>query len=282
MFKKKFKKNLINLLGFSLAFVFIMPIILTFFLSIMGENEINIIKDALKNKEYISFMSLIPKTFSLRQYFIIALKKPDFLNYYWNSLKIAIPIVLGQVTVGTLSAYGFSRYKFPHKNKIFLVYIITMLIPFQVTLVPNFIVALKLGTYNHFSAIYLPGIFSAFAVFYMHQYLKDIPEEIIEAARVDGANEFIIFLEIIIPIAKPYIYSLLVLSFIDSWNMIEKPIVMIAEKSKYPLPLIINSASKDSFSIIFGSAILYLIPAILIYFCSRKNLESGLKHLSLK
>lgn len=274
--------NIYNILGIMVLMLFVLPIILTFMLSVMGKTQIGWISHLIESANGLQVKDLILKGVSLRQYFIVLLNKPEFLEYYWNSLKITLPIVAGQTVLGTAAAYGFSKFEFKGRDKLFTMFIVTMLIPFQVTLVPNFIIALKTGTYGSFSAIYLPGMFNAFAVFYMRQYLKEIPDEIIEAARVDGASELTILAKIVVPIAKPFIYSLTVLSFIDAWNLVEQPLIMLDVKSMQPLSLILANMGKGDFEIAFGASILYLIPCVLLYIGSRKDIESGLKHLSLK
>ncbi|BES66485.1 carbohydrate ABC transporter permease [Gottschalkiaceae bacterium SANA] len=273
---------MINCTGVILAFAFALPLLITVLMSVMGKTELDSLKQILESGKGISLWHLIPKSFSLRQYFTVLINRLDFLKMYWNSLGLVLPIVLGQMVVGTLTAYGFAKFRFRFRDPLFYLFMVAMLIPFQVTLVPNFIMAIRLGTYDHAAAIYLPGIFHAFAVFYMKQYLREIPDELIEAARVDGAGELRIFWQVVMPIAKPFVFSLAVLSFIDYWNMVEQPLIMLSDASKFPLSMVLATSAGKDFNIAFGASVLYLIPALLLYFASRKDLESGLKNLAMK
>lgn len=282
MKRKKSTQYLINGISFSLVLGFALPLIITGLMSVMGKTELNTLKQVLESGEGITLWNLIPKSFSLRQYFTVLINRLDFLELYWNSLGLVLPIVLGQVVVGTLTAYGFAKFRFRFREPLFYLYMTAMLIPFQVTLVPNFIMAIRLGTYDHPAAIYLPGIFHAFAVFYMKQYLREVPDELIEAARVDGAGELRIFWQVVMPIAKPFVFSLAVLSFIDYWNMVEQPLIMLSDASKFPLSMVLATAGGKDFTIAFGASVLYLIPAMLLYFASRRDLESGLKKMAMK
>ena len=128
---------------------------------------------------------------------------------FWNSLKIVLPLVIGQVAVGSMAAYVFAKLKFPHREKIFFLYIITMLMPFQVTLVPNYLVMDYLGLLDNPLSLILPGIFSAFGVFLLRQFMTYIPDSCIDAARIDGAGLVRIFFYIVLPMVNTGLQLLL-------------------------------------------------------------------------
>jgi len=280
--KKKLKQFALNSLGISICLIFAAPLILTFLMSLMPAGELSILRNAFLNEEGLNLGHMIPKMMTIRQYFIVLINRLDFLNFFWNSCKITFPIVIGQTVLGSLAAYGFAKFKFPLRDKLFYIYVIAMLMPFQVTLVPNFIVAIKMNLLGTFKAIILPGVFSTFGIFYMRQFIKSIPDEVIEAAKIDGAGHLKIFYKIIVPLSKPYIASLAVLSFIDAWNMVEQPLIMLPDKSQYPLSLILAMVGKDDFQIVFAASVIFLLPTLLLYMGTRDSLESGLKHMSLK
>lgn len=280
--KKHLGQPLINTIGLITIVIFIAPILMSFLLSIMNQFDTNNIKQIMDSGKHLSITSLIPKVPSLRQFFIVLLQRADYLNFFWNSCKIVFPIVIGQVVLGSLGAYGFTFFEFKFKKAWFTLYIIAMLLPFQVTLVPNFIVAVKSGLLGKFASIYIPGIFSAYGIFFLHQFMKTIPKSLIEAAQIDGAGHIKILTSIIIPIAKPFIFSLVVLTFIDNWNLVEQPLVMLTEKSSQPLSLVLASSASKDFHIAFAASVIYLIPPLLLYFATREHLQSGLKDMSLK
>lgn len=280
--KSHIGQSVINVIGLITIIIFIAPIIMSFLLSIMNQFDIGVINKMITSGKQLSITSLIPKVPSLRQFFIVLLQRADYLNYFWNSCKIVFPIVIGQVILGSLGAYGFTFFEFRFKKVWFTLYIIAMLLPFQVTLVPNFIVAVKSGLLGKFASIYIPGIFSAYGIFFLHQFMKTIPKSLIEAAQIDGAGHLKILTRIVMPISKPFILSLVVLTFIDNWNLVEQPLVMLTEKSSKPLSLILASSATKDFQIAFAASVIYLIPPLLLYFATREHLQSGLKDMSLK
>ena len=146
-----------------------------------------------------------------------------------------LPIVAGQMVVACLASYSFARYRRKRREVLFFSYIILMLMPFQVTLVPNYMIADTLGILDTIWAIILPGIFSTFAIFLLTKYMRQIPSGYIEAATLDGATEWQIFTNIALPLCKNAIFALTILLFIDYWNMVEQPLVLLTDPAKQPL-----------------------------------------------
>lgn len=276
------KTKAVNVLGVLLALALALPLLVTVSMSFMSATELNKVNEIFTAQKPIGLTDLFNRTFTLRQYFILLLNRLDFLKYFWNSVVIAFPVVIGQVVFGVLGAYGFTKFDFKYRDQLFYVYILSMLMPFQVTLVPNFIIASKLGILDTYPAIWLPGIFSAFGVFFMRQFMKTIPDELIEAAKIDGAGHLKILTSIILPLAKPYVASLIVLTYIDYWNIVEQPLIMLRDKTMHPLSLILSNAAKADFEIIFASSVIYLLPPLLLFIASRDHLGSSLKSMSLK
>lgn len=152
-------------------------------------------------QSYISF-KLIPDMVSFMQYYNVLLRKPKFLLMFWNSVLVTVPIVIGQIIVAALAAYAFSKLKFPFSDKIFFLYIIVMMMPFQVTLVPNYIVLKNINLLGSYWSIILPGTFGTFGVFLLRQFMVYIPDEYCEAAKIDGAGYLKSFFRIILPQCK--------------------------------------------------------------------------------
>lgn len=222
-----------------LTAIFLFPMALTFANSFMTEDEITAIYGVLagteENQRDLSgeskFVNLkwIPERVTLSQYYDVLIGKPQFLFMFWNSVKITLPIITGQIAVASLAAYAFAHLRFRFREPLFFMYIVTMLMPFQVTLVPNFIIADKLGLLGSYGAIIFPGIFSAFGVFLSWQFMMFVPGSYIEAARVDGASHLYIFLRIVLPMCSTGVAALSILVFIDSWNMVEQTSAHLSE-----------------------------------------------------
>ncbi|MGF7058522.1 carbohydrate ABC transporter permease [Brassicibacter mesophilus] len=253
----------------SLAYSF--PIVFTFSNSYMTERQIN------SNQ-----IKLIPEEFNLQQYFSLVTTKAQFFKFFANSVKITILIIAGQIVVGIFAAFAFAKMKFPGSNWIFAIYILAVLMPFQVTLVPNYLVFDKVEQLFRFKildthfAIILPGIFSSFGVFLLKQFIRNIPNELVEAARIDGAGYINILFKIILPVIKPAIFTLVILIFIDNWNLIEQALIFIDTESKVPLSVFLENIYYNDHSVFFAGAVLYIIPAVFIFIKGEKYLNEGL------
>lgn len=290
------KKGLIKKLNLTLvtailAFFFSAPFLLTLTNSFMSESEItanyNMLsmnnaseKENVDNK-YVS-LKIIPNMFTIKQYYNVLIKQPKFLFMFWNSMKIALSVILGQVIIASMAAYAFSQIEFPGREKLFFIYLIVMLMPFQVTLLPNFIILDKFNLINTHEAIILPGIFSAFGVFLLRQFMLDIPKEYIEAAMIDGASQFYIFTKIIIPLSINAIAALIILVFIDNLNLIEQPLILLKDVFKQPLSIYLSQINATEKGIAFSASTIYMLPALLIFLYAESYLVEGIKNSGIK
>ena len=179
-----------------------------------------------------------------------------------------------QVIVSALAAFAFAKLKFPFRDKLFFVYIVLLILPLQVTLVPNYIVLDNLELLNNFLAIILPGTFSAFGICLLRQSIKYIPESSIEAARIDGASYFKIFTNIILPQIKGGLITLTLLCFIDNWNVVEQPLIYFDDEAMYPLSIGLSDISNSDYGIVFACGVMFMIPALLIYLYGQKDIDS--------
>jgi multiple sugar transport system permease protein len=275
-----------------IALAAIFPLILTIVNSFMSESEISAhyssiagINAAGNNSNsaggYAS-IKLIPDIATLVQYFEILIKKPYYLMMFWNSIRMVVPIVAGQLVVASMAAYAFAKLKFKGKNFLFFIYIIVMMMPFQVTLVPNYLVADMFGLIGSRASIILPGIFSAFGVFLLKQNMEGIPHSYIEAAKVDGATQLDIFMRIIIPMSKTGIWALIILLFIDYWNMVEQPLIFLKDALKMPLSIFLSNISDSERGISFAASTLYMAPMLLVFLYGENYLIKGIQLSGLK
>ena len=286
--KKNRKKKLLSLILIIVAILYVIPIIFTICNSFMAESEIAAnygkIFESVTGKgssRYISetvHLKFIPDMVSFKQYFTVLFNSPDYLLKFWNSVILVIPIVIFQMVIALLASYGFARYRGRLRQIIFFAYIILMLMPYQVTLVPNFFVSEWLGIIDSNWAIWLPGIFSPFAVFLLTKCMRRIPVGIIEAAKIDGAGEFKIFTQICIPLCKSAIASVCILLFIDYWNMVEQPLILLSDSDMHPLSVFLSKINQGEIGIAFAVATIYMIPTLLVFQYGEEYLVEGITY----
>lgn len=235
----------------------------------------------LSADQYIGF-KLIPEQFSLIQYYDALLRRPKFLVMFWNSVIMTVPIVMGQLLVASLAAFAFSKLRFPFRDQLFFVYIIVMLMPFQVTLVPNFIIEKNLNLLGSYASVILPGIFSTFGVFLLRQFMMYIPQEYCEAANIDGTGYFRLFTNIVLPNCKSALASMAILVFVDNWNMVEQPLVFLSDENMRPLSIFLNKINESEIGIAFACGIIYMIPTLLIFLYGENYFIEGIQLSGIK
>ena len=267
--------------------LFVIPIVFTICNSFMGSTEITAnygmifeTTDSGAKKFILDTVNLkfIPDKVSFSQYITVLLKSPDYLLKFWNSVILVVPIVVFQLVVACLAAYGFTRYRGRLREIIFFGYIILMLMPYQVTLVPNFLVSKWLHILDTNWAIWLPGFFSPYAVFLITKYMRRIPVSILEAAKIDGAGERQIFMHICMPLCKGALCSVAILIFIDFWNMVEQPLIMLADEQLHPLSVFLSKINTGEIGLAFAVATIYMVPTLLIFLYGEEYLVEGITY----
>lgn len=271
------------------AVVFLMPTVLTLTNSFMSTTEIaanyGSVFDGVSgdDRTYVSEkvnLKFIPDMVSASQYKTAFITSPVYLLKFWNSVLLTVPIVIGQLAVAAGAAYCFARNRSRLASGLFFVYIVLMLMPYQVTLVPNFLVADFFNLIDTRWAVILPGIFSPFAVFILTKFMRRIPTAMIEAAKLDGAGEFSIFSRIYLPLCKGTLYSVAILIFIDYWNMVEQPLIMFKTTGDelYPLSVFLSNVNTNDAGLAFAVASVYMIPSLLIFLYSEDYLVEGIAY----
>lgn len=223
-------------------------------------------------------LQLIPQRVSFSQYATVLLKSPEYLIKFWNSVIYVLPIVIFQLVVASGASYCFARVETKFRSIVFFAYIILMLMPYQVTLVPNYIVMDKLNLMNTRWAIILPGIFSPFSVFILTKFMRRIPVAIVEAAKLDGAGEWQIFSKIYMPLCRGTLYSVAILVFIDYWNMVEQPLILLTDQELYPLSVFLSKINEGDTGIALAIAVIYMVPPILLFLYSEDYLIDGIAY----
>lgn len=285
--KQKLVMAVLTLFAAAAAIVFLLPTVLTIANSFMSASEINanygavFAKNEQGGKTFISEkinLKFIPDMVSFSQYYTVLFKSPDYLLKFWNSVILVVPIVIFQLGTAALAAYAFARLKGRLKEIIFFVYIIVMLMPYQVTLVPNYLISDWLGILNTRWAIILPGIFTPFAVFLLSKIMRRIPNSLIEAAKLDGAGELQIFMYICMPLCKSALYSVAILVFIDYWNMVEQPLILLSDTDLYPLSVFLSQINTGEIGLAFAVATIYMIPTLLMFLYGEDYLVEGIAY----
>lgn len=209
----------------------------------------------------------------------VAARDYHFGLAYFNSIKIAVINLTGSVITSTLAGYAFAKIKFRGSNVLFLLYLATMMIPSQVTLIPKFVLFNKMGLTGTHLTLILPGLITITGTFLMRQYFMQIPDELRESARVDGANEYVIWARIMVPIAKPSMASLAMVVFLWNWNSYLEPLVFLSDWRLYTIPIALTNFIEESvteYNLVMAAASSALIPAFLVFVLGQKFLVKGL------
>ena len=278
------RKWFLTLVSALFALSFLMPTVLTISNSFMSQSEINanygaVFSATTEGHTYISEtvnLKFIPDKVSFSQYITTFIKSPEYLLKFWNSVILVVPIVLLQVSVAAIASYGFSRWRGKVRDSIFFFYVILMLMPYQVTLVPNYLVSQWLGLLNTRWAIIFPGAFAPFSVFLLTKFMRRIPVSQIEAAKLDGSSEWQIFTRIYLPQCRSALYSIAILVFIDYWNMVEQPLILLENAELQPLSVYLSTINAGEIGLAFAVATIYMIPSLLLFLHGEEYLVEGI------
>ena len=280
--KRYFSRGIMFVLSAVFAIMFLLPTVLTITNSFMTESEINSNYGMIFSTTTGGYVServnlkFIPDKVTMSQYVDGLIKSPEYLLKFWNSVIFVVPIVIFQVAVASVAAYSFTRWRGKIRSGIFFFYVILMLMPYQVTLVPNYLVSDWLGILNTRWSIILPGIFAPFSVFLLTKFMRRIPYSLIEAAKVDGAGEWEIFTKICLPQCRSALYSIAILVFIDYWNMVEQPLVLLADSDAQHLSVFLSSINAGEIGLAFAMATVYMIPSLLLFLHGEEYLVEGI------
>lgn len=261
-----------------LALLAVYPVIFLSAGSLMGADELEDCLGAVVSgaEGYASF-PVLPKYPTLQHFVEVLLDSPEFFVMFWNSILITFGVLGGQFVAGTMAAWGFARYEFPCKRGIFLLYIVLMLLPFQVLMLSDYLLLDRLRLLDSLWAVILPGMFSTFPVFIMYRFFAEIPDSLIESARLDGAREWQLFWYLALPMGSSGIIAALVLGFLEYWSLIEQPLTFIKDKSRLPLSVFLpdlTMTGKAGF--LFAVSVVTFLPAVMVFMGGRDYLEQGI------
>jgi len=269
----------------AMAVLMLLPIIMTFLYSFFPTSEIVAFLDTRGSYDETKWMEikLSPHMVSLRQYYRILIEDGTVLRLFVNSAAYSAAILIGQAVVIPMMAYALSRFRFFARDVIFFTVLIMMLLPFQVTMVPNVLTLKKMNLMNTPWAVILPMCFSPFYIFLLRQFMVGLPNELIEAGLIDGAGTVRCFLNVVLPVCRPVLGAAVALSFADCCNLVEQPLVYLAESpALQPLSVMFNQISESGKEIAFAGAGLYILTELFIYLFFQEDILLGIQLSELK
>jgi multiple sugar transport system permease protein len=235
------------------------------------------------------FVSLMPKEVILSRAFSLDLislnnyleifKVVPFGRFYWNSLFVAVSTTVIQILTASLAAFAFARLRFRGRDSLFLVYLATLMIPFQVTMIPNFILMRYLQWFNTYQALIFPAAFSVFSTFLMRQYFMSVPLDLDEAARMDGAGSWRIWAQIILPLSGPVLATLAIFNFQASWNDFLWPLVITNSLSMRTIPVGLSSFQGEfntEWHLLMTGSVIALLPILIVYIIGQNWFVRGI------
>ena len=276
------------------------PAVITLFILVFTESWNMVEQPMHKYKQYtrlfvfsiIAFIFLFPiiylivfsvfhsdTGFSLMNYYKVFLAKPDYLIKFWRSLAMCLMIAAGQTLFSCMSGTAFAKYSFPLKKFWFILFALFMILPIQVTLLPNYILLEKLKLLNSWKALIIPAIFSPFGTVWLTFVFQAIPDSTLDAARMDGVNQLQMIRYIIVPNSKPAVITLFILVFTESWNMVEQPILFLEKETDYPLSVFLASLNQNAVGIQSVCGLLCLLPVTFFFLYYNTELTDGLKDI---
>ena len=265
---------LVWLMLFAFALMFLLPFFFLFLGSFKHASELFAVP-----------FHWLPKEWTLDNYRAVFSKIP-FFRYLGNTLILVFFNIIGALVSNSLIAYGFARLRWPGRDKIFMIVIATMILPYQVTLIPVYIMFTKLKWIGTFLPLIVPGFFgNAFFIFLMRQFLVGIPRELTESARIDGANEFTIYLRLIMPVSKPALATVAIMAFMRSWNDFLGPLIFLASDKKYTLSLaasMLRSNLDPNWELLLALGAVMVLPVLILFFLMQKYFIQGITLSGIK
>lgn len=269
---KPLLKRVIFYLSISLlVFVILFPVIYMFSSSFL--TRANFLSTPIK---------LLPTSFYYKNY-IELFSKSNFQQYIFNSTLIAAIVVISNIVFSPLVGYGFAKFRFPGRNILFFFILATMMIPFNVIVIPLYLIIRKIGWINTYQGIIAPQIVTAFNIFLMRQFIGSIPNDYIDAARIDGCSEFKIFLRIIFPLSRPAITTVMILTLVNNWNMLMWPLIILTSEKKKTLPVVLTgflSIYGNEWNSLMAASVISSIPVLVFFFIFSSYFIKGMSGLS--
>ncbi len=230
-----------------------------------------------------------PPTFLPREWhwenIALAWNSGNFARYFFNTAVVSVATTFVTLAVTSTAGYAFAKFRFFGRGPLFLFFLGTMMIPMQVTMIPVFLIEAKLGLLNSYAGLVLPLAANAFGVFLMRQYMLTIPDELIEAARMDGAGELRLFLTVVLPLARPAMATLSILTFLNAWNEFLWPLILIDTDEMQTLQLALTQFQGQynvQWNLLMAASFLSILPILAVFLLFQRHLVEGIAMTGLK
>ncbi len=242
------------------------------------------------NDEIFTSFSLMPSALSLKPYIEgwVGIGDQNYGRYFYNTFKMIIPSAFFTLLSSYLVAYGFSRFRFPFKKILFALMISTLMLPKTVIIIPRYMLFRDLGWLDSYYPFYIPALLAtqSFFIFMLVQFLRGLPRELDESAKIDGCNSFQILFRILLPLSKPALFSAAIFDFVWQWNDFFNPLIYISSVAKYPLSLglriDLDVGASVQWSRVMAMSVVTMVPPILIFFFAQKYFVEGIATTGLK
>lgn len=264
-----------------LASTAILHVVLTLFSLSLALPFVWMALTGLKTIEEAGMDTWLPEQFMWSNFSdVFETKGIQFGRWYWNSLYIAAAVTFLQVLTSSLAAFSFSRLKWPGRDKVFLLYLGTMMLPFLVMMVPNYQLMIKLGIVDTYWGLILPASFSAFGTFLLRQFMLGIPASLDEAAEIDGASKWQLCWDVILPLARPGMITLAIFTFVGNYQSFFWPLVMMKSVHRYTLPIglmFFDSTQGQQTNLLMAAITMSVVPMIVIFVLLQRHLVRGIQ-----
>ena len=228
----------------------------------------------------------LPTQFRVENYLAPFNSNVPFQNFFLNSLKITLAVTFGQLVTCSTAGYAFARLRFPGQNFLFILLLASLMVPSQVTIIPIFLTMRSLGLIDNHLAVILPGLVSAFGVFLMRQFFKQMPQELFDAAKVDGAGYIRTFVQIALPLAKPALATLGIITFNAIWNSYFLPLIFLSSWDKMTLPqgvaLLTGYMGSGNPSVVMAAVTMAILPVLFVFLIAQRWIIEALTRSGLK
>ena len=248
-----------------ISLLFVLPVVMTVTCSFLSPQEVERVFAPLLGEGSTAAVGAVPQGVSLMGYYEVFFATPDYLVKFWVSLLLSVGAILGQMVISCMGGFAFAFYDFPGKKLFYGLLCLFMLIPLQVTLLPNYLLLDQLGALNTYWALLLPLAFAPLGTFLLTQIFRSVPADILHAARLDGAGTFHVLGKVLLPCSKGGGATLIVLTLIESWNMVEQPLVYLQDVGSYPLSVFLASRYMENLPFQFVCSVLSLLPLALCF-----------------
>jgi len=245
------------------------------------------ISTALRPEGHQAELSLIPQPYLAFENFARAWNYPHtlFNQYAINSLVIAVVSTVLAVALNALAGFAFAKYEFPGRTLLFYLVLATLMVPFQITMIPTYVTVAKLGLINNYWGVILPGTASAFGIFMVRQFMQSIPDELLDAARIDGSSEFGIFVRIIVPLSRTVLIVLGLLTFLYRWNDYLLPLLVLNRQQMFTLPIGITNFIGEyqaEWSLVMAASLISIVPTVALFLYFQRYFVSGIAMTGMK